>query len=90
MQAANLIRQVKPPYPESAKAARLQGAVILEATIGADGVPNSLQVMNAHIDPDMARAAVEAVNQWRYRPTLLNGKPVEVRTNITVNFTLAN
>jgi len=46
-------------------------------------------VMNNQIDPELSRAAVEAVSQWRYRPTLLNGEPIEVDTTIKVNFTLA-
>lgn len=87
VQAAALTLRVVPTYPQHAKAARVQGAVELEAIIGRDGVPNSLQVMNA-ADPDLARAAIEAVSQWRYRATLLNGEPIDVQTNITVNFTL--
>jgi len=47
-----------------------------------------MQVLNSQIDPDLARAAVEAVSQWRYQPTLLNGEPVEIDTVITVNFKL--
>jgi protein TonB len=54
-----------------------------------DGRPYSLQVLNSQVNPDLARAAVEAVSQWRYQPTLLNGEPVEIDTVITVNFTLA-
>jgi protein TonB len=48
----------------------------------------SLRVMNNHIDPELARAAIEAVSQWRYRPTLLNGEPIEIDTTIMVNFSL--
>lgn len=87
VQASALTLRVVPSYPQHAKAAGVQGAVELEAIIGRDGVPASLQVMNA-ADPDLARAAVEAVSQWRYRATLLNGEPIDVQTNITVNFTL--
>ena len=53
-----------------------------------DGRPIQLEVLNSQIDPELARAAVEAVSQWRYQPTLLNGEPVEVDTTITVNFKL--
>jgi len=89
VQRANLIHKVNPIYPENAKAAGIQGAVLLQAVIGTDGGLLSLRVMNGQIDPDLARAAVEAVNQWRYKPTLLNGDPIEVVTEITVNFTLS-
>ena len=80
---------VRPPYPTAAKAAGVQGAVLLEAVISKEGEPMSLRVMNTQIDPDLARAAVESVSQWRYQSTLLNGEPVEVITQITVNFTLS-
>jgi TonB family protein len=53
-----------------------------------DGKPLSLRVMNSQIDPDLARSAVEAVSQWRYTPTLLNGQPIEIDTTIQVNYTL--
>jgi TonB family protein len=89
VQASNLIKKVAPIYPASAKANGVQGSVILEAVISKEGEPLSLRVMNSQIDPDLARAAVEAVNQWRYTPTLLNGEPIEVVTEVTVNFTLA-
>jgi TonB family protein len=88
VQAANLLQQVKPPYPPAAKAARIQGSILLQATISEQGTLDSLQVLSSQADPDLARAAVEAVQQWRYKPTLLNGEPVAVITNITVNFTL--
>ncbi|PYU12040.1 MAG: hypothetical protein DMG37_14670 [Acidobacteria bacterium] len=88
VQAAKVISRVQPVYPQSAKAAGAQGSVLLHAVVGKDGTPLSLQVLNSQINPDLARAAVEAVSQWRYQPTLLNGEPVEVDTVITVNFTL--
>jgi TonB family protein len=88
VEAAKVISRVQPVYPQSAKAAGAQGSVLLHAVVGKDGTPLSLQVLNSQIDPDLARAAVEAVSQWRYQPTLLNGDPVEVDTTITVNFTL--
>jgi TonB family protein len=88
IEAAKLIKKVAPSYPESAKAAGVQGQVVLHAVIGMDGKPLSLQVLNSTIDPDLARASVEAVSRWRYSPTLLNGQPIEVDTTIMVNFSL--
>jgi len=88
VQAPKIIEKVQPVYPEKAKAAGIQGTVMLHAIIGMEGNPLSLRVMNKQIDPDLARAAVEAVNKWRYQPTLLNGEPIEVDTTIMVNFTL--
>jgi TonB family protein len=88
VQAPKILEKVPPVYPEKAKAAGIDGTVILHAIISMDGNPLSLRVMNNQIDPDLARAAVEAVSKWRYKPTLLNGEPVEVDTTIKVNFTL--
>lgn len=89
VQAAKLVRKVTPKYPVEAKQSGIQGAVLLEAVIGREGELLSLRVQNSQIDPNLAKAAVEAVSQWRYQPTLLNGEPVEVITTINVNFTLA-
>ncbi len=83
---ANLIYAPSPIYPPLAKTARLQGTVVLEAIISKDGRISSLNVISGH--PLLIRAAIDAVKQWRYRPTLLNGEPVEVETTITVNFRL--
>lgn len=88
VQAPKLIEKVPPVYPAKAKAAGIEGTVILHAIIGMEGNPLSLRVMNNQIDPDLVRAAVEAVSKWRYRPTLLNGEPIEVDTTIMVNFKL--
>jgi TonB family protein len=88
IEAPHLIRKVQPLYPESAKSAGVSGTVILHAIIGLDGKPLSLRVMSSQIDPELARSAVEAVSQWRYTPTLLNGEPIEVDTTVMVNFTL--
>ena len=88
VQAAKIITKVQPIYPESAKAAGAQGTVLLHAVVGMDGKPLQLQVLNSQVNPDLARAAVEAVSQWRYQPTLLNGEPVEIDTTIQVKFTL--
>ncbi len=89
IEAPHLITKVQPVYPESARSAAVSGIVILHAIISKDGKPLSLRVMNSQIDRDLARSAVEAVSQWRYTPTLLNGEPIEVDTTIMVNFSLA-
>lgn len=88
VQAAKIITEVQPIYPESAKAAGVQGTVLLHAVVSKEGRPLALQVLNSQVDPDLARAAVEAVSQWRYQPTLLNGEPVEIDTTIQVKFTV--
>ncbi|MFZ0594017.1 MAG: energy transducer TonB [Bryobacteraceae bacterium] len=77
-----------PVYPASAKAAGIQGAVLLEAVISKDGVPQEIRVLSSPSD-DLSESALEAVREWRYTPTLLNGEPIEVLTDITVNYTLA-
>jgi protein TonB len=82
-----LIRQIKPQYPPLARQARIQGQVILQAVIGKDGKVQNLHLISGH--PMLVPAAMEAVKQWRYRPYYLNGAPVEVDTQIVVNFTLA-
>jgi protein TonB len=82
----NLISQVKPPYPPMAKMARVQGAVVLQALISKSGNIENLRVVSGH--PMLVQAALDAVRQWRYRPYLLNGEPVEVETQITLNFSL--
>lgn len=86
-QAAKLIRQPRPAYPPDAKAARIQGVVKLMAVIATDGTVRQLDVISGH--PLLVTAALEAVKQWVYSPTLLNDNPVEVQTQIDVNFTLA-
>jgi len=86
LQAAVLIRKVAPVYPPLAKAARIQGAVRFSATVGKDGHLVNLQVMGGH--SALVQAATDAVKQWVYRPTMLNGEPVEVVTQLEVNFTL--
>jgi TonB family protein len=89
VQAAKIMMKVQPVYPDSAKSAGVSGTVILHAVVGMNGKPLSLRVMNSQIDPDLARSAVEAVSQWLYSPTLLNGEPIEVDTTVMVNFSLA-
>ena len=81
-----LIHQMKPAYPTIAAQARIQGTVVLQAMIAKDGTVQDLRVLSGH--PLLVNAAVDAVRQWVYRPTLLNGEPVEVIAPITVTFTL--
>ncbi|MFN0104361.1 MAG: energy transducer TonB [Bryobacteraceae bacterium] len=88
VQAANILSRVKPVYPPLAKQARISGSVKLEGVIAKDGTVQRLKVISGH--PFLVPAAVEAVKQWRYRPTHLNGEPVEVLAPIDVNFILSN
>ena len=84
----NLIRRVEPQYPPIARQIRLQGVVVLNAIISRDGDIERVQVASG---PSLlVGAAKEAVQQWKYRPYLLNGEPVEVETQITVNFVMGN
>jgi protein TonB len=86
VQAAKLLFGPKPQYPALAKASRTQGTVKLEAVIAADGAVRDVRVLAG--SPLLARAAADAVRQWRYQPTLLNGVAVEVLTEIDVIFNL--
>jgi protein TonB len=86
VQAANLIHQVNPVYPPIARQTRVQGVVVMEAVISKDGSVESLRVVSGH--PLLLQTALDAVKQWKYRPTMLNGEPVDVVTTITVTFTL--
>jgi TonB family protein len=83
-----LIKRVQPRYPQNALAMRIQGAVQMEATINKEGNIINLKVLSG--DSVLARAATEAVRQWRYKPYYLDGDPVEIQTQITVNFKLPN
>jgi protein TonB len=76
---------VKPVYPEDARAARIQGVVILGIVIGQDGSVIETQVLRSI--PALDQAAIDAVSQWLYEPTLLNGEPVEIEMNVAINFT---
>jgi protein TonB len=87
VESARLIFQPKPEYPPLAKMARIQGVVRLDAIISKDGTIQDLKVLQGH--PLLVKAALEAVQRWRYQPTLLNGEAVEVSTEIDVNFTLS-
>lgn len=83
----NLVYKVPPQYPQIARVAGVQGAVRLRAIVSRTGTIENLSVIGGHAM--LVAAAVEAVKQWRYRPYMLNGEPIEVETEITVNFTLA-
>jgi periplasmic protein TonB len=84
---ANLIRDVAPQYPPEAGRARIEGTVVLLAVIGTDGSVKEVRVENGL--PMLAQAAIDAVKQWRYKPYLVDGEPVEVDSRITINFTLS-
>lgn len=86
MEASQFIRRVQPEYPALAKQTHVQGTVEFTAVIGKTGAIENLRLLRGH--PLLVNAARQAILQWRYRPTLLNGEPVEVVTNIVVNFTL--
>jgi len=87
MQQAKLVYQPRPMYPPDAKAARVQGKVSLQAIIGKDGTIQKLEVLSG--DALLVQSAIDAVRQWVYEPTLLNGEPVAVQTQIDVNYTLS-
>jgi TonB family protein len=81
-----LVHKVDPVYPAEARAARISGSVVLKAMISTTGDVTNLQLISGH--PMLAPAAIEAVKQWKYKPYLLNGKPVEIDTQVTVNYSL--
>jgi periplasmic protein TonB len=82
-----LVSRVDPEYPPEARRGRIEGTVVLHAIISKTGDIDSVEVVSGH--PALAPAAIEAVKQWKYKPYLLNGKPVAVDTQILVNFTLS-
>jgi periplasmic protein TonB len=88
VQAARLVNRVQPLYPPLARQTRISGTVKLHAIIGKNGTVEQLQVISGH--PLLVQSALDAVKQWRYQPTLLNGEPVEVDTEIDVIFSLAS
>jgi protein TonB len=87
MMEGNLIYRVQPQYPALARQARVQGIVVLRAMISREGRIENLQVISG--PPLLVKSAMDAVLQWRYRPYYLNNEPVEVETQVTVNFTLS-
>jgi protein TonB len=86
VQAARIVNRVQPIYPPLARQTRISGTVRLHAIISKDGTIQQLEVISGH--PLLQQAALDAVRQWRYQPTLLNGEPVEVDTTIDVIFSL--
>ena len=87
IKAPTKIKYVKPVYPALAMSARIQGVVIVEGTVGEDGRVSYARVIRSI--PLLDQAALDAVRQWEFTPTLLNGVPVPVIMTMTVNFTLA-
>ncbi len=83
-----LINKVQPVYPAAAKAAGVQGTVELDVVISKEGVPEDIRVLSSP-DDDLTQSALDAVRLWRYSPTLLNGEPVEILTEVIVNYTLS-
>ena len=81
---------VRPIYPPSMRDAGREGVVPIEAIIGVDGTVTSVRILSAQVHPDFAVAAADAVRQWRFTPTLLNGSPVEVVMTVSVAFTLSD
>jgi protein TonB len=84
IQSLRIIDQVKPNYPELAKLSRTEGVVAMNILIGKDGKVNKVDIVSG--PPLLTRAAQEAVKQWKYKPTIVNGGPVEVITEVTVQF----
>jgi protein TonB len=84
VQAAKLINRVEPIYPDAARAAGIEGDITVQVTIGEDGSVDDAKVVDGN--PVLAAAAIKAVWQWKYQPTLLNGQPVKVYTTVTVSF----
>ena len=89
VQKSKLLRQVRPDYPAEARAERVQGVVLLNAVIDKQGAPIELFAEPNGADARLVEAAIKAVQQWRYKPTLLNGNPIEVLTKVQINFTLS-
>jgi TonB family protein len=88
VQAAKILRQVRPTYPDHLRTAGISGTVVLQAVISAEGQVMNVESIDPDVHPDLVTAATDAVMQWQYQPTLLNGQPVEIVTLINVNFTL--
>jgi TonB family protein len=85
-QEQKLVKKVTPAYPKEAKEKRIQGKVLLDVTISTEGHVTGVEVVSG--PAELVQSAVDAVKQWEYRPTLLNGQPVEVKSNVWVNYTL--
>lgn len=89
IQATKVLKMQRPQYPQHLQSQGIEGTVLLEGIIGTEGNILSLRSVNSLVNPELTKAAMDAVSQWRYQPTLLNGRPVEVITMITVNYKLA-
>jgi protein TonB len=89
VQATKILRMTRPQYPQHLQQQGIEGTVLLEGVISLDGSLLSLRSQNALVHPELTKAAIDAVQQWKYQPTLLNGQPVEIITTIQVNFRLA-
>jgi TonB family protein len=89
IQSAQILTKVPPVYPPGCKAEGIEGTVLLRTVISTEGVPLSLEPVNQLVDRRLVESATEAVKQWRYKPTLLNGNPIEVLTEVQVNYTLS-
>jgi protein TonB len=83
-----LVTKIVPTYPLLARETRVQGAVVLDVDITKEGTIEGLRTLSGH--PMLIPAAIDAVKQWRYKPYLLNGEPVPVKTKVTVNFSLTS
>jgi len=90
IRAPRKLVDVRPIYPPAMRDAGIEGVVPMESVIGRDGTVISVRVVSAIVHPELAKAAVEAVRQWRFDPTLLNGEPVDVPMTVTVRFSLTN
>jgi TonB family protein len=90
VRAPRKLQDVKPIYPVSMRTAGREGVVPIEAIVGKDGSVTTVRVVSADVHPDFAIAAADAVRQWKFSPTLLNGQPVEVVIMVSVTFTLGN
>jgi protein TonB len=86
VQTSKLIRKLDPVYPELAKRARVSGIVLLQVTVSETGQVQAVKLIRGH--PLLNQSAIDAVRQWQYSPTLLNGEPVPVIATVTVNFVL--
>jgi TonB family protein len=87
LQAAKIVKMIRPSYPPAAKEARVQGTVRMRAVVSKEGSVSGLTLVMSP-SAELARTAMDAVLQWQYSPTLLNGEPVEIQTEVDVNFTL--
>jgi TonB family protein len=88
VQPMRLVAQTEPEYPADLQQLGIEGTVVIRAVISVDGNVLSPKVVNTDIDPRLANLAIDAVKQWRYQPTLLNGQPIETATTLTIDFTL--